>query len=87
MIPVIIDNSYSLLYFQIAVTLLLHGPGVIKYIWRRWTTVGYIYCEIEALHELSSRIDYILAFQEDADPPLSPESQATVAGLRWRWSE
>jgi len=87
MITFVIDNDYSLLPLQIAVALLLHGPGVIEYIWRRWTTVGSIYSEIESLHELSDRIDCIFVFQKNMDPPLSQESQATVAGLEWRWSK
>ena len=51
------------------------------------TAAGLISSKIESLHELSGRIDRVIAYEEIVHPPLSKESQATLAGLKGNWTE
>jgi len=72
---------------QFVTGLMILGPSVIGYIWRRLTVVGSLYAESESLREFPRRIDHIILHHKIARPPLSQESQAKVTDLKWRWAE
>jgi len=85
--PILIEPGTALLYLLIVI-LLRQSPDIIAYVHRHWTTVGSISSEIESLHKMSGDIDRIIAYQHRVPyPPLSQESQTTLAGLRCSWTK
>ena len=87
MTPVTVKINELTTILQFLTALMIHGPSVIGYIWRRWTVVGSLYAESESLDEFPRRIDHIISHHEIAKPPLSQESQAKVTTLNWRCAE